>query len=146
MMAAEFTRILVTGGRHYRDRQHVYEVLDGLYARFGPLLVVHGGARGADTLADDWVTSRKARGLAVDREVHEARWYDPCRQSCRPGHRKARGHASSYCPAAGEYRNHEMGDLGARGFVAFPDPGSVGTHRMINYAKAKGIPDLLAVA
>ena len=60
--------VLVCGGREYsetRDKQFVYETLDEIAAKHGIDLIVHGGARGADTLADMW---------AKDRGVPPVRW------------------------------------------------------------------------
>lgn len=72
-------RVLVCGGRDYRDREHVRAVLDRLHAECGIGLLIHGGAgnyklfgtayplpesadspgywrviEGADLLADEW--------------------------------------------------------------------------------------------
>lgn len=46
--------ILVTGGRNYQNREHVFAELD---AR-APLLVFHGAATGADRLAGEWCEER----------------------------------------------------------------------------------------
>ena len=45
-------RVLVCGGRDYDDYQHVYKVL----SEVNPALVISGGARGADSLAERWAT------------------------------------------------------------------------------------------
>lgn len=44
------TRVLVTGGRDYADRDALYAVLDELR----PTVIIHGNATGADTLAHDY--------------------------------------------------------------------------------------------
>ena len=47
--------VLVCGGRDYDDRGRLYNVLDRLnYLYRGFLCVIHGAARGADTLAAEW--------------------------------------------------------------------------------------------
>lgn len=140
-------RVLVTGSRHYTDRGRVWAVLDAAYARLGPLVVVHGDASGADRLAKAWAVRRAGQlGWAVTHEPHPADWPGPCREECRGagghGPRKQRRGGGTYCPAAGEYRNREMGDLGAAGYAAFPLPGSAGTWRMVAYARSKAIPPL----
>lgn len=43
-------RVLVTGGRNYKNRRRVFSVLDKLR----PDLVIQGGASGADVLAASW--------------------------------------------------------------------------------------------
>ena len=55
-------RVLACGGRDFADRKFLEEVLDDLNARRGPFeVLIHGGARGADTLAGLWA---KRRGTA----------------------------------------------------------------------------------
>lgn len=47
-------RVLVTGGRKYDDAGKVKEELDKLHEHAGIELLIHGGATGADSLADAW--------------------------------------------------------------------------------------------
>lgn len=51
--------VLVSGGRDYGDRAKVYSCLDTLRFLYGPLMVITGSARGADTLAEEWAKSRQ---------------------------------------------------------------------------------------
>jgi hypothetical protein len=46
--------VLVTGGRDYADRAHVFRVLDALHRERGITRIVHGGARGVDSHAHAW--------------------------------------------------------------------------------------------
>lgn len=63
-------RVLVCGSRHYSDRDSINHVLDALHVRKGPkMLLITGGAVGADELARQWAVSRK-----VDHRVMYARW------------------------------------------------------------------------
>jgi hypothetical protein len=56
-------RILVCGGRDYARRDEVFRVLDDVQAQSpGHLEIIHGAARGADSLAGAWAM---ARGAAV---------------------------------------------------------------------------------
>jgi len=48
--------VLVCGGRRYSDRHKVYRVLDSMRDHID--WVVHGGATGADSFADDWAHER----------------------------------------------------------------------------------------
>jgi hypothetical protein len=66
-------RVLVCGGRDYRDRGRVYDVLDELHQAKGISAVVHGAARGADSLADGWAMSRgvKPRRYPVSKQEWE---------------------------------------------------------------------------
>ncbi len=53
-------RILVTGGRKFDDKELLFEFLDRLHQERSITLVIHGAARGADSLAEKW---GKARGV-----------------------------------------------------------------------------------
>jgi hypothetical protein len=109
------TTVIVCGGRDYKDRERVFAALDQMRAKHsGFLLIAHGGAPGADTLAGEWA---RERGIAC--EVFPADW-------------EGRG------PAAGPERNQRMIDAGANGCVAFP--GGRGTADCVRRCEATGIP------
>lgn len=59
------TVIAVTGGRAYADLVTVRRVI----AYYSPSLVIHGGATGADSLAES-----VARELGIQTERHDADW------------------------------------------------------------------------
>ena len=106
-------RLLVCGGRDYRNRERVFSTLDGFRDRLSALC--SGGAPGADTLAWDWGWSR---GFHCER--YFADW-------------KAHGRA------AGPIRNQRMLDeFRPTHVVAFS--GGRGTADMIRRAEAAGIP------
>ena len=109
-------RVIVTGGRNYQDRDHVFKVLSTIHNRTPIAVLVHGGATGADSLADLWA---KANGVA--RESHVVTKEDWNRLGRR----------------AGPLRNQKMAELGADLLVPFP--GGSGTADMIRQAKANGI-------
>lgn len=102
----------------------------------GPHTLREGGAAGGDTiartLADGW-------GWTVD--TREADWSAPCRDTCRPGHRRQRRDGTEYCPAAGNYRNQDMVDAGADAGVAVPLRGAAnrGTKDCYRRARRAGI-------
>jgi hypothetical protein len=73
--------------------------------------VVHGAARGADTIAGEL-----ARGFGMKVEIHPANWEE-------------------YHRAAGPIRNQEMVDLGADICLAFLMPNSKGTADCIRRAR-----------
>ena len=56
-------RVLVCGGREYRDRGTVFAALDALDAKYPVTVVIHGAATGADTLAGLWAKARKKEVL-----------------------------------------------------------------------------------
>lgn len=123
-------RIIVTGSRDYANREHLFACLDlhlavACHDRGEPLRVVHGGARGADSLAQEWYESRKAANyiLLHEPEVHRADW-------------------DTFGKKAGILRNIKMAALGADRCVAFLQLGAAnkGTRHMIKVATGHGIP------
>lgn len=118
-------RVLVCGGRDYVDRQKVHDVLNSIVPRSEPdaygnwlphgVTIIHGGASGADSIADDYSVVNWC-----DVQVFPADW-------------KTHGRA------AGPIRNQQMIDEGKPDLVvAFP--GGRGTADMVRRAKAAGIP------
>lgn len=115
---AEF-RILVCGGRAYDDQQRVRRVLDavleGIRSTGKDMVIIHGNARGADLLADQYAREKSLRALPfpADWDTHGKR--------------------------AGYIRNRQMLDEGKpHAVIAFP--GGNGTRMMVGLAKRYGIP------
>ena len=107
-------RILVCGGRDYSDSRAVYRALDRIRAERGIAVLIHGAARGADSIAARWAEQENVATLAFP-----ADWEQHGR-------------------AAGPKRNQQMLDEGRPdGVVAFP--GGVGTADMVRRAQAAGI-------
>lgn len=107
--------VLVCGGRDFADRDLVYSTLDKVLAKYPDgLMVVHGAADGADTLAEDWCKSREVMYVGVP-----ARW-------------------KKYGRPAGPHRNRMMRDLWEpKACIAFP--GGVGTRGMIKFMEEVGV-------
>ena len=80
-------RVLVCGGREYRDRVVLFGALDALDAKYPVTLVIHGAATGADTLAGAWAKSRGKEVLdfPMDRE-HGDPHYEGRRRNARMLH------------------------------------------------------------
>ncbi|MCK1520245.1 DUF2493 domain-containing protein [Bradyrhizobium sp. 17] len=107
--------VLVCGGRDYDDARSLGMVLDAAHSANPIECLVHGAARGADTLAADWALEHD-----VLCKAYPADWD-------RDG------------KAAGPIRNQRMLDLGKPHMVvAFP--GGKGTADMIRKAEAAGVP------
>lgn len=113
------TRILVTGSRAHDDRDLIWEALAVSRWELGPLVVVHGSAPGADSLASRWV--REHPGLDCTEERHPADW-------------------SGLGRTAGPIRNQQMVDAGAVLCLAFPLHNARGTKDAMRRAEAAGIP------
>lgn len=62
-------RVLICGGRQFEDYEFLAERLDAVHAEVLVGTVVHGAARGADSLAGRWA---EARSVAV--EAYVADW------------------------------------------------------------------------
>ena len=108
-------RVLVCGGRCFLDFDWLCSVLDDLNTGVrGPIeQLIHGGARGADSMAGEWAKERKIECIA-----YEAKWALEGR-------------------AAGPIRNKRMLDEGLPDLVvAFP--GGRGTANMIQQAVGCG--------
>jgi hypothetical protein len=127
-------RILVTGSREFDAVDHISCVLTAVRAErfFADAVLVHGGARGADTIAAEaW----KAMG-GKDEPV-KAKW-GACVDECPAGHRKSHK-GRSWCPTAGIRRNAEMVRRGADLCLAFVRDGSRGTRDCMTRARDAGI-------
>lgn len=110
-------RLLVCGSREYTDRGHIFHYLDAFHAHTPVSVLIHGAARGADRIARNWAASRLVHTLPFP-----ADW-------------------EQYGKAAGPIRNKQMLDEGKPDAVlAFPLPGSKGTHNMIYQAVEAGVP------
>jgi hypothetical protein len=110
-------RILITGSRYWRDRDAIRDALTQHTHNHDPraVTVVHGAARGADTLAGE-----EAARLGFSVEVHPAKWAKHGRQ-------------------AGPIRNTEMVNKGADVCLAFIHPYSRGTLHCMSLARDAGI-------
>jgi YspA, cpYpsA-related SLOG family len=131
------TRLLVTGSRNWTDELVIGQQLDAARLELGngPVVLVHGDARGVDRLAARIWSSW---GLPV--EAHPADWRGPCKVTCSPNHRRAKSLGmAKVCPAAGLYRNAEMVELGADLCLAFILDGSPGATKCAALARKRGI-------
>lgn len=107
-------RVLVFGGRDYKDAATLNRVLDALHAEYGFTLLIEGEARGADRLAAFWASIR-----AVPLDPYPADWV-------------------RYGPAAGPIRNAEMLERG-RPELGVGFPGKTGTADMAAKLKRAGV-------
>ena len=102
-------RVLVCGSRDWRDEEWIRRVLSLLAPGS---VVIHGGARGADSIA-----GRIAKELGLEVEVYPADW-------------------TKYGRGAGPRRNEEMLREGRPEWVYAFDLGTPGTADMLRRAKA----------
>jgi len=106
-------RVLVCGGRDFKDKAKVFNTLDKMFITSDEdycELVIHGGATGADSLAGEW-----ARSHGIPEIVVPPNW-------------------DYYGKRAGLERNHWMLGLDPDVVVAFP--GGTGTKHMVTISKA----------
>lgn len=117
-------RLIVCGSRDFSDKDHLFASLDRILERHHDLVIVEGGARGADSLAREW-----ARATVIPVETFPANWEQLGKR-------------------AGWVRNVQMADSMAHdtpigGVVAFyrdPSEPSRGTEMMVKIASERGIP------
>lgn len=108
-------RALVCGSRHWTDAALIYDVLDAKC----PDVVIHGDARGADTIAGRWARERRAEEIRFP-----ADW-------------------KTHPKGAGPIRNRRMLREGKPDIVyAFSDDlaASKGTANMVAQARRAGVP------
>lgn len=105
--------VLVCGGRDFADWRRIYERLD-VFVNPTITKIVHGGSRGADSIAGHWANAR-----GIECKVYPADWEKLGRQ-------------------AGAIRNAQiLHDSKPDLVVAFP--GGPGTRDMVRRAKAQHI-------
>lgn len=112
-------KVLVCGGRSFADSARVDQVLGAVHARRPISLLIHGGARGADSLAASWAFFN---GVPV--KSYAAQW-ERFRRASMPA-------------AAGRARNERMLNDGKPDLVIV-FPGGYGTAHMENIARAAGV-------
>jgi len=106
-------KILITGGRDFADRESLFAELNRLHATHPITLLIHGDARGADRLGDEWAKKHEIEVLA-----------------CPSDWRRHRG-------GAGMVRNKQMLEYEPDLLVACT--GGRGTQNMIKLAEDAGI-------
>jgi SLOG family YspA-like protein len=120
-------RVLVTGSRDWYDEEHLRGALEMVYKhwleteRGTTFVVVQGGARGADTMAQRWAQEAHRIDARVLCELHSADW-------------------EQYGKAAGHIRNRVMVERGADYCLAFPLGESRGTRGCMKLAEQAQIP------
>jgi hypothetical protein len=110
-------RVLVAGSREHSDRNLIFAALDAEAEEHGDLIVVHGAAPGADTLAGVWARQNERPELRFPAE-----W-------------------TRYGKPAGPRRNRVMlREAEPDSGLLFPLPNSKGTWDMKDIAEAAGVP------
>ncbi len=114
-------KILVTGSRDWSSREAIWDAISGAcdpHWRECPydVVLIHGGARGADTIAGEYATYE---GIEVI--VCLADW-------------------NKYGKSAGVIRNNHMLDMDPDVVLAFQRNKSRGTQHCIGEARRRGIP------
>lgn len=112
-------RVLICGDRNWRDESSICGLIDILADNYPDLVIIHGGANGADSIAGDIAEFREVKVLEF-----KADW-------------------NKYGRAAGPIRNQQMLDEGKPNLIyAFhPDlKNSRGTLDMVKRARSANLP------
>lgn len=114
-------RVLVTGGRTFKDTAWLHAALDLLHSKRPIVEIIEGGAPGADVRAGEWAYRREVRCTVVP-----AQW-----------ERYSAGLKAGQKNPAGIIRNTEMAKM--KPDVVLACPGGPGTANMVDVAKAHGL-------
>ena len=110
----EGTLVAITGGKDIADADAVWTTLDRAKAKYGDMILLHGGGPGVEKIAASWA---EARG--VNQVI------------CRPDW-NAHGKAAPF------RRNDELLNFLPKGVIAFPGSGITGN--LVDKARQLGIP------
>ena len=124
-------RVVVTGGRDYRDTERVFTALDELHARRPVTVLIEGEADGLDKRAKAWA---RRRGIAID--PYPAPWDDVGHPAAVVRYRRD---GKPFDVNAGPRRNQQMIDEG-RPDYGMVFPGGTGTADMRRRLVAAGVP------
>lgn len=108
-------RVMITGSRDWDDWETIYDALTKIKEVMGDIIVVHGGARGADSIAGSW-----ADRFHQKTEVFRADW-------------------NTHGKKAGFIRNSEMIKSKPDFVLAFIKNGSKGASGAAELAEKSGI-------
>ena len=108
------TLVAITGGKTVSDADAIWTTLDSTRAKYGDMVLLHGGGPGVEKIAASWADAR-----GVDQVV------------CRPDW-KTHGNAAPF------RRNDELLNLLPKGVIAFPGSGITGN--LVDKARRLGIP------
>jgi len=114
-MATSAFFLVVSGSRNYSNAKIINKHLQSALQKQPNLVLVSGGAKGADRLVQQWAASNHVPCLVVP-----AKWHQ-------------------FGKAAGPIRNNFMLAMG-HGLLAFPLASSKGTISVIKTAKKLGLP------
>lgn len=125
-------RVIIAGGRHFEDYKLLkFKCNEILKNVIEEILIVSGGAKGADTLA---IKYAKEKGYKF--KVYEADWDNISIPGAVASQRK--GSDEFYNVYAGKERNIKMAK-NADCLIAFWDGKSRGTEHMIDVARQKNL-------
>lgn len=115
-------RVIVCGGRDYRNGAFIWRKLDELHSAKKFTALMQGGATGADHIAKEWASTK----IGLERWVCKADW-------------------EKHGKAAGPIRNAKMLEWKPDLVVAFPDPEteSRGTWNMVKLAREAGVETIV---
>lgn len=125
-------RLVVTGGRNFRDVRYVESHLDHLLDQFGIVELIQGEASGVDTICKNWAIKNNIPVSSVPAEWDNL--------DVKPLRIKRNIYGKEYNVMAGANRNQKMLDDSPQPDYGIVFPGGKGTNDMRNRMLKKGIP------
>ena len=113
-------KLMISGSRSIRNLRIIFDELEKLYTEHPNLILISGGAKGVDSIAEEWGRFRK-----IQIEQHKPDW-------------------ATYGKGAGIVRNKEM-VLAADYILIFWDGESKGTKSVIDFCEKQGKKYLLKI-
>lgn len=109
-------KVLVTGGRNFSDIDKLIDVFEFIHKQVNITTIVHGAAKGTDSLADSWAEFKN-----ILRKPYPANW-------------------NKYGKSAGIIRNRVMLFENPDIELVIAFPGGAGTNDMIKISLQKRLP------
>lgn len=125
-------RIVVTGGRDFKDRCIIHGCLDYIHSLKTITAIRHGNANGVDKICGEW-----ARINHIVEEICEPDWDDISKPDAII---KETSSGKKYNAKAGHDRNQSMLDQLPKPDLCVPFPGGAGTKDMLKRMHKSGIP------
>ena len=73
--------VVITGGRHFKDKKMMFSVLDKIHETNPIVRLAHGGCTGADNLAREWALQNEVVSVSYPADWHLGEKAGPMRNA-----------------------------------------------------------------